>query len=177
MKHTYTLILFFLSLSLFAQKAQHPLVEKYGGVFAYDLATLYPPTDIDYRIVIDVMMPSSDSSEVNFALLNIARTLNLHGISGIKKEQMDVLAVVHAGAIHSILNNEAYQQRFGIDNPNEALIHELIKAGVKLYVCGQSLLARGYEDAPIHEQVEISISALTVLTAFQMQGYALLRFK
>jgi intracellular sulfur oxidation DsrE/DsrF family protein len=89
---------------------------------------------------------------------------------------MKVVAVVHNLATQSILSNEAYKSKFGVDNPNSQLLDELAEAGVQVFVCGQSLKGRGYMDMTLHPTVTVSISALTILTTYQMYGYAALKF-
>lgn len=155
---------------------QYPIVPDFGGIYAIPEAQKYPDTTLSYQIVIDVTQGAEQPDQLNPSLNNIARMLNLHGISGIKKEQLNVVAVIHSSATPVVLANEAYQKNFDCDNPNDALIQALSEAGVSLFVCGQSLLARNYYGNPLHPNITISISALTVLTEYQQKGYALLKF-
>ena len=67
-------------------------------------------------------------------------------------------------------------RKFGIDNPNIDLIKELKDSGVKLTVCGQSLIARDVKPDEVVEEVEIATSMLTVVTTYQLLGYAVLKF-
>ena len=76
-----------------------------------------------------------------------------------------------------ILNNTGYQKKYGIDNPNLELINQLKDAGVELYVCGQSLVARDYAFEDVNPQVETALSMLTVVTEKTMQGYQLMVFE
>ena len=155
---------------------QYPIVPGFGGIYAIPEAQKYPDTTLSYQVVVDVTQGVEKPDQLNPSLNNIARMLNLHGISGIKKEQLEVVAVIHASATPVVLADEAYQQAFGCNNPNNELIRALSEAGVSLFVCGQSLLARNYYDYPLHPDITISISALTVLTEYQRKGYALLKF-
>ena len=169
-----------LSLNIVAQaqmpKPQHPIVPDFGGIYAIPEAQKYPDTTLTYQIVIDVTQGAEKPDQLNPSLNNIARMLNLHGISGIKKAQLDVVAVIHSSATPVVLADQAYQEVFDCNNPNGELIKALSEAGVSLFVCGQSLLARNYYEYPLHPDITISISALTVLTEYQRKGYALLKF-
>lgn len=170
------LILIFTTQVIFAQKRHSPAVPGHGGIFKIENPDEAPNPAIKYKIVIDVTMGSEDNSSVNPALHNIARMLNLHVVAGVPKENMDVVAVIHSKTTSSLLKNKAYKKLFQVDNPNNELIDALSEAGVKLYVCGQSLIARGYDRKDINESIGISVSALTILTEYQLNGYALLKF-
>ncbi len=159
-----------------AQTPANPIIKDYGTVYALDQASL-PNNKTDYKIVIDLKSANDDFSNVNKGLNNIARMMNLHGIAGISKEQMHIVVAVHYTATPIILNNRGYQKKYGVDNPNLGLIHQLQEAGVKFYVCGQSLVARNYDFADVNPEVTIALSMLTVVTEHQMKGYALLVFQ
>ncbi len=155
---------------------QFPIVPGFGGIYKIPKVQKNPDTTLTYRIVIDVTQGAEKSDEINPSLNNIARMLNLHGLGGVLKEKMEVVAVVHSLATPTVLANAAYQEKFGCDNPNDKLIQALSDAGVKLFVCGQSLLARGFYPQPLHSDITVSISALTIQTEYQQKGYALLKF-
>ena len=61
-------------------------------------------------------------------------------------------------------------------NPHTPLIEELVNYGVKVVVCGQSLVKRKISKEMLIPGIEVATSALTTLTTYQLQGYALLRF-
>lgn len=171
-----TLFVFAICLQSHAQTAQHPAVPSFGGIYDIPEADKRPDPEIEYKLVIDVKGGSEIAESENRSLINIARTLNLHAQGGVPQENMKVVAVIHNLATPNVLSNEAYQKQFGVDNPNSDLIHALTEAGVEVYVCGQSLIARNFADEPLHPDVKVSISAMTILTEYQLKGYALLSF-
>jgi intracellular sulfur oxidation DsrE/DsrF family protein len=63
-----------------------------------------------------------------------------------------------------------------VDNPNLKLYDELQKAGVKMFVCGQSIINRKVDRTKQVPQVQIATSMLTTLTTYQLKGYAYLKF-
>ena len=168
--------LFAVAVQSHAQQAQSPMVPGFGGVYEIPDADLLPDPSLEYRMVIDATSGPSDPSEVNPSLYRLARTLNLHAVGGVPQENIKVVAVIHSKATPSVLSNEAYQKHFKTDNPNDGLIRALSDAGVDIYICGQSLLARGYAEDPLHSDIKVSISAMTILTEYQMKGYALMSF-
>lgn len=74
------------------------------------------------------------------------------------------------------MNNEAHRARYGVDNPNLKLYQELSEAGVKIFVCGQSLIARNIDRNKMVPQMKVATSMLTILTTYQLKGYAQLKF-
>ncbi|MDF9801232.1 intracellular sulfur oxidation DsrE/DsrF family protein [Catalinimonas alkaloidigena] len=159
-----------------AQIPQHPAVPTFGGIYDIPEADKRPDPDVEYKLVIDVKGGAEVAESENRSLINIARTLNLHVQGGVPQENIKIVAVIHNLATPTVLSNEAYQKHFGVDNPNDSLIHALTEAGVEIYVCGQSLIARNFADEPLHPDVKVSISAMTILTEYQLKGYALLSF-
>ncbi|MFY7908708.1 MAG: DsrE family protein, partial [Emticicia sp.] len=73
-----------------------------------------------------------------------------------------------------ILEDEAYKKKFGMSNPNTALINELSKNGVRFFVCGQSLRARKLVDEKRNENIKVAQSALITFSTYQSKGYALI---
>ena len=74
------------------------------------------------------------------------------------------------------MNNEAYKAKYKVDNPNLKIYQQLQTAGVKMFVCGQSLIAREVDRNKLVPEVKISVSMLTILTTYQLKGYAVLKF-
>ena len=69
------------------------------------------------------------------------------------------------------MKNDAYKARFGHDNPNVALIHELKQAGVDLRVCGQGLLGRKIDQSQVLPDIQVDLWALTTMVNLQLRGY------
>ena len=160
--------------ALHAQEVQFPVVRDFGGVYPIPEASEFPRSDILYKVIVDLKSGSATTDATNPALYNLARLMNLHGIGGVDKENMKVLAVVHGEATMAVLSDEAYKNRFGRENPNSELLKALQEAGVKLFICGQSLHARKVRPEELAEGINISLSALTMLTTYQLEGYALI---
>lgn len=159
-----------------AQQARFPIVRGFGGIYEIANAEM-PDAEQEYRIVIDLKALAEDKSALNPGLNNLARMMNLHGLGGIAAENLKVVAAIHGSATEAILTNEAYRRRNGVDNPNLGLIKALKEAGAELYVCGQSLLARGYAQEEVNPEIKIGLSMLTVVTDRMHKGYKLLVFE
>ena len=159
-----------------AQERVNPVIKNYGGIYAIPDAEETPSSSLPYNIVVDVRSGPASPDQINPALNNIARMLNLHAVGGTPKENLHVVAVIHNLATPAIADNATYQEKFGMDNPNTGLIQELTDAGVQLYVCGQSMTARNYPKRGLNPNIKISVSALTVMTTYELQGYTSLVF-
>jgi intracellular sulfur oxidation DsrE/DsrF family protein len=166
----FTFIILLISNDAFAQKAANPIIKNYGTIYEIEGA-INPDPSIEYKIVIDLKTLQRDKESINPGLNNVARMINLHGLGGVDSENLHVAVAIHGGATDVILNNEAYQKKYELDNPNIELIRELKNAGVELYVCGQSLLARKYDQKEVNEDIKIGLSMLTVVTTYMHKGY------
>lgn len=165
-----------LATASYAQTRVFPAVQRYGGIFEIPYAVEKPDPKMKYNIVVEVERESEKPDSLSWALNNVARLVNLHVMGGVPKENLDVVIVLHGGATYITMNNEQYQKKYKKDNPNLELFQELSKAGVKIFVCGQSLINRKVDRAKMVPEVKIATSMLTTLTTYQLKGYALLKF-
>ncbi|MEL7161541.1 MAG: DsrE family protein [Bacteroidota bacterium] len=166
----------FFSLGLVAQQKVNPVIPSFGGIYPLEEATVKPDPGLRYRIVVDVVSGAPEPTELSAGLNNVARMLNLHAVGGVPADSMEVVLAIHGGATFATLNNDLFREKFGVDNPNIPLIRELKAAGVKLVVCGQSLVGREIPtDAPVAE-VEVATSMLTTVSMYQLRGFAVFRF-
>lgn len=160
----------------FSQSYTFPVIKNYGGIYDVPDAIEKPDPSLDYKIVIDLAGGSERPDELNYGLNNIARMINLHVMGGVPKEKISVIVAVHNEASYSILDNSQYREKYKTDNPNLALYKELKESGVQFYVCGQSLVARKIDRKRISADVGIATSMLTVLTTYQLKGYAWFKY-
>ena len=154
----------------------NPEIKNFGGIFEIPYAVEKPDPTMTYNIVIEVERASEKPDTINWALNNVARLLNLHAVGGVPAKNMNVVLAIHGGATYTTMSNEAYREKYKIDNPNLKLYKELQESGVKMFVCGQSLIARQVDRNRLVPEVKISVSMLTILTTYQMKGFAVMRF-
>ena len=154
----------------------NPVIKDFGGIFEIPYAVEKPDPTMTYNIVIEVERASDKPDTINWALNNVARLLNLHAVGGVPAKNMNVVLAIHGGATYTTMSNEAYREKYKMDNPNLKLYKELQESGVKLFVCGQSLIARQVDRNRLVPEVKISVSMLTILTTYQMKGFALMKF-
>lgn len=176
MKKSLPFLLSLISIVALAQERVFPMVSRFGGIFPIDGAAAIPDDDLEYKIVVEVATGSEKPEELNFALNNVARLMNLHAQAGIPLKRIKVVAAVHGEAAYAVMNNEAYKKKYNTDNPNLELIKELKKSGAEMYICGQSLFARKIDRSTLVPEMNVALSMLTTITTFQLKGYAYLKF-
>lgn len=175
MKNALSLILILPVLAL-AQTPQNPVIKSTGAVYDIPDATVKPDPSQAYNIVIDIATGPDEPNQLNPSLDNVARLINLHVTGGVPLEKLHIVLAVHNNSTVALMNNESYQKKFHLDNPNLKLIEELRQAGVKIAVCGQSLMRRGIDPKQLASGVEVATSMLTTFTTYQLKGYAAMKF-
>jgi len=168
------LVLFFCAEGMAAEPSFGPVIEGYGPTYPINDRDV-PLMDGDvYKAVFDAAQ-NPDEKSLNTGLESVARYLNMHARNGVAVENMSIAVVAHGPALKTLLADAAYRNRYGIDNPNAELLEKLAAAGVSFYVCGQSMTFGGFDNDELIEAAQIALSAMTMLTVLQSDGYALLR--
>jgi intracellular sulfur oxidation DsrE/DsrF family protein len=158
------------------KKITGPVIEDYG--LTYEVVNPEFKTDIDaeMKVIFDIDKSSEDKSEVNKFIEVAARFLNMHVNAGMKAEQLKAAMTIHAEASQDVLTNEAYKEKYGIDNPNSVLIDALTEAGVDVIICGQSAAKNNMSREDINPNVKIALSATTALIQYQNKGYHFVKY-
>lgn len=159
-------------------KASYPLIKtsKWTGVLPMENVNEKPDPNIQYKLLMEEVIPIKDSAaakDFSEGLSEVGRIINLHIASGIPKNKLSVVVVVHGPALYALYTNEQYHKKWGIDNPNIPLISELMKNGVKFIACGQAMNFLGVKKEDMVPNIRISLTAQTVLSNYQLKGYVL----
>lgn len=162
------------TISFAAEPSFGPIIEDYGPTYPISDRDVALPDGFTYRAVFDLAKYPGETSDLNPYLVSAARFLNMHARNGVAAEDMDLAVVVHGAAVKNLLSHEAYEARYDVDNPNLELLFKLHDAGVRIFVCGQSMTFGGIEKSELAEAVQVALSAMTMLTVLQSDGYALL---
>lgn len=169
-----TLIFFCLSLGLIkAQGLVYPAIQGYGGVNEVPFETIKPDPNKKYQFVIEFSNRIEDKKKVSDDLDYAARMYNLHIYAGVPKENIELAFVVYSGSTPMVLSNEEYKKRTGMENPNSELLDEFLKHGVRVIVCGQSMMKQGLTPEMIYPGVEMAVSRFTATTDLMNKGYLL----
>lgn len=135
-----------------------------------------PDLKMSYKLLFELTANNPDSTikEINYGLVEVARIINLHVASGVPIKNIIPVIVVHAGALHALKNNEYFNKKYKIDNPNIKLIGELEKIGAKFIACGQAMNFLDIAKEAFLPVVKVSLTAKTVLTNYQLKGFVLM---
>jgi intracellular sulfur oxidation DsrE/DsrF family protein len=148
----------------------YPLVPGHGGVVPLPRAPEQPRKGA--KAIFDITA-NAKPGEVNKGLESVARLLNLYGAAGLKARDVKITAVFHGAANKAVLSDTAYAARLKVAaNPNLPVIRDLKKAGVEVFVCGQSLYNLGFRTEEVAKEVPVADSAMLVLVNRQTDGYA-----
>ncbi len=175
-KQFFTASLALISLASFSQTKVNPVIKKYGTVTEVPFSQENPDPKMNYKVIIEVNTDNLKPETTHESLEKAAAVVNLHALGGIPANKLQLVVVVHGPAAQYVVNNEEYKKKFNTDNPNIPLFKELKEAGVKLFVCGQSLNKRGISKDAVSPEVLPALSAMTTLTTYELKGYALIKF-
>ncbi len=153
----------------------YPAIAKYGNVHPLPHAAVQPNKDHVYKALFDVTAAVKDPSKPEAGLAHVARAVNVFASAGVPLKNLKFVAIVHGPSTPSILNNEAYKKKYGVDNPNIPLIDALRKAGVHVDVCGQALADLGIAHSEVYKNVRIDLSALATTVIYGDMGYAYMK--
>lgn len=142
------------------------VVPSYGQFAPVEGVTLSPETE--FKVAFDLSEAGPDDA-INRKLESPARFLNMNAAAGVLPENMSVAIVVHGGAWKDLVTDE----RRGSPNPNAGLIAELVAAGAKIELCGQTAAMRDVSADDLLPGVTLSLSAMTAHAELQKEGYTL----
>ncbi len=148
----------------------NPVIAGYGDVVRLPDAAQQPRQGT--KLIVD-LTTGGEAGKLNSGLEKVAKYLNIYGGGGAQAADVQIAVVFHGEATLSVLHADAYAMKFKTDgNPNLHLLEELHKSGVELFVCGQSLIAKGSTPDEVADVVTTAVSALTTLVNLQTDGYA-----
>ena len=156
-----------------AQEWETPIIKGYGEVKYFDQAASQLNKQLEYKLIFDIK-GNQVKNGVNKGLWTIARTLNLFELSGIPSKKIEIVASIHGEATFITLNSNAYQDKFGRDNPNSNIIQQLNDSGVKLYVCSQATSSRNINNGDLNINVIPALSGIAVLSNHLLRGFILM---
>lgn len=158
--------------------AIYPLIKEapLGGAIPISNPDELPDPKLQYKLLMNFTQPATSATkakEINGALAEVARIMNLHIAAGIPRPNLEVVVIAHSGALFSLLDDEHYQKKFKINNPNNKLVKELQAAGVTFTVCGQAMKFLEIEKETLLPGIKLAYSAKTVISTYNLKGFIL----
>jgi intracellular sulfur oxidation DsrE/DsrF family protein len=149
-----------------------PVISQADGYVVIPGAAVRPSEKHVYRAIFESTKFPKDFHELLPALNNAGSELNAFGVEGVPEQNWKFVIVFHGASINGILDDDHYKEKFGISNPNLAVLSGMKKAGVELFVCGQNLASAKIDPSTLSPLVTIGSDALIVLMEYQNAGYA-----
>jgi intracellular sulfur oxidation DsrE/DsrF family protein len=157
-------------------QAVAPVIPAADGYVAIPGAAVPPERGATYRAIFDATQGAAKPSQLVPAINMVGSELNALAAAGVPLEQAKFVVVFHGAAMSGLLDDAHFRSRFGVPNPNLAVLDQLARSGVELFVCGQNVAADKLDPKALAPQVRIASDALIVLMTYQSRGYALLKF-
>ncbi|MDF2156750.1 DsrE family protein [Algoriphagus sp. CAU 1675] len=155
----------------FSQSFVFPAIQEYGGVIEVPFEVEKPDPTKKYKLVVELGNKLKSKEEVGEDLDYAARMYNLHVYAGVPAENIELALVIFSGSTPLVLSNKEYQKRFGLPNPNAALLEEFQRNGVQVIVCGQSMMKQNLVPEMIYPGVRLAASRFTATTDLTQKGY------
>jgi len=159
-----------------AEPVKGPVIENYGPVFTVPDGSFNLAADQQYKVIMDVGKGPEDPAALNRNIESAARFLNMSARNGRSPENIRMVVVLHGSGARAALTGEAHIRNFDVPNGSKGLIEELGKAGVDIYICGQTAAYYGYTPADLLPGVTLAVSAMTVHVRLQQEGYQAILF-
>ena len=156
-----------------------PAIKGYNWAGVVPIQGVDEMTDpnLKYKLLMELTgfaakgMEATAKNDVNGGIGEIARKINLHVAAGVPTKNIELVIVVHAGALFAFLNNDKYKRKYGIDNPNITMIRQLQDIGAKIIVCGQAMTFLRLEMPDLVPEIKQAVTAQTVLSTYQLKGF------
>ena len=118
-----------------------PVIPAADGYVAIPGAAVPPEPAATYRAIFDATQGAAKPSQLVPAINQVGSELNALAAAGVPLGHAKFVVVFHGAAMSGLLDDAHYRSRFGVPNPNLAVLDQLAKAGVELFVCGQNVAA------------------------------------
>jgi intracellular sulfur oxidation DsrE/DsrF family protein len=115
---------------------------------------------------------------VNKGLFYGRKLVNTYERQGIPADQIRLHLVYHGTGIAAVVNDEA-RKRLGVDapNPNGEVLAELIRRGVEIELCENTMQQKGVKPSELMPGVKLVVGAFPRLVDLQLQGHAYIKFE
>ncbi|OYW74214.1 MAG: hypothetical protein B7Z37_18730 [Verrucomicrobia bacterium 12-59-8] len=115
---------------------------------------------------------------VNKGQFYARKLINTYEKQGIAADQVHLHLVYHGTGIAAVVNDAA-RKRLGADaaNPNGEILAELIKRGVQVELCENTMQQKGVKPTELMPGVKLVVGAFPRLIDLQLQGFAYIKFE
>jgi intracellular sulfur oxidation DsrE/DsrF family protein len=151
---------------------EYPVVKGNGRIHRLPDAAVQPDKSLEYKVLFGIIHPSEKPEQVSVGLDHVARFINLLSTASMNGSNYKLAVIVGGPAVPLVMDNDNYKAKYGVDNPNTALIKTLKENGVELYVCGQSLGDFSVNQETVDKNFTTALSFMVTTTTYQLKGYS-----
>jgi len=115
---------------------------------------------------------------VNKGLFYARKLINTYEKQAIAADQVHLHLVYHGTGIAAVVNDAA-RKRLGVHapNPNGDILAELIRRGVQIELCENTMQQKGVKPSELMPGVKLVVGAFPRLIDLQLQGFAYIKFE
>lgn len=146
-----------------------PVLKNYGKHATVQQDLIFDKNSV-FKVAFDIS-EQAKVGDINRKIDTLARFINMHVANGVPAKNIHLALVVHGKAGFDLLKGPLYQEKFQLNNANNALLQELMNNQVTVYLCGQSAAYFDITNEMIQPGVKMALSALTAHAVLQNQGY------
>lgn len=152
------------------------------SVAALPATDLVPPAiPLQVRENLRIVYQVTDDAQhegVNRGLFYARKLIDTYAKQGIAADQVHLHLVYHGTGIAAVVNDAA-RKRLGTEsaNPNGEILAELIKRGVQLELCENTMQQKGVTAPELMPGIKLVVGAFPRLIDLQLQGYAYIKFE
>ena len=151
-------------------------------LFALTLTAAEPEViPIQVRENLRIVYQVTDDAQhegVNKGLFYARKLINTYQKQGIDPGQVHLHLVYHGTGIAAVVNDEA-RKRLGVGtaNPNGGILAELVRRGVQIELCENTMQQKGVKPTELMPGVKLVVGAFPRLIDLQLQGFAYIKFE
>jgi intracellular sulfur oxidation DsrE/DsrF family protein len=159
--------------------APSPVPAMISGAYPYVAipgAAAAPDKSRIYKVIFNVTKASAKPEEPVEGVLFAATDLSALRGQGVPASNTKFALIFHGPAVDGLLDNASYRAKFGVSNPNLAMLSALKRAGADVLVCSQFIGAMKIDPAKLTPDAAFASEAFITLITYQNNGYAVLEF-
>lgn len=149
-----------------------PITQARGYVNIPDVAVPRDPAHV-YKALFDAISAPKDPAKPHDVFVRVGSLVNALAQGGVPAANIRFALIFHGPSVDALLTDERYRAKYQMANPNRAIITELRRVGVEIFVCGQYMAGTNLPREALIPNAEVAESATLVTMRYANDGYAI----
>ncbi len=154
-----------------ARSAATPVTQARGYVNIPDAAVPRDPAHA-YKALFDATGAPKDPAKPHDSFVRVGSLINALSQANVPAGNIRFVMVFHGPSVDALLTDERYRAKYNMANPNHAIVAELKRAGVQIFVCGQYMAGTDLAREALIPDAKVAESATLVIMRYANDGYA-----